>query len=147
MSRRVSIVKAIAESLKVIDGTGTYKTDITSNSYAKLKFWDEVNDFPSIYVVTGTEMREYMPSAFAWGFLNASIKVYCKGENSQQELEDLLEDVETVLDSSNGVIVYDTDNQYSTSEISITSITTDEGLLSPYAVGEINLLIRYQIMK
>lgn len=147
MSRRVSIVKAIAESLKVIDGTGTYKTDITNNSYAKLKFWDEVNDFPCIYTVTGTEMREYHPAAFAWGFLNASIKVYCKGEDSQQQLEDLLEDIETVLDSSNGVIVYDSTTQYSTSEISITSITTDEGLLAPYAVGEINLLIRYQIMK
>lgn len=147
MSRRVSIVKAIAESLKVIDGTGTYKTNITNNSYAKLKFWDEVNDFPSIYTVTGTEMREYHPAEFSWGFLNASIKVYCKGENSQQELEDLLEDIETVLDSTHGVVVYDTDNQYSTSEISITSITTDEGLLTPYAVGEINLLIRYQIMK
>jgi hypothetical protein len=28
----------------------------------------------------------------------------------------------------------------------ITSITTDEGLLAPYAVGEINLQVRYQIM-
>lgn len=147
MSRRVSIVKAIAERLKAIDGTGTYKVNINENSFAKLKFWDEVQNFPSVYTVTGTEMREYHPAGFAWGFLNASIKVYCKGEDSQQELENLLEDIETVLDSTLGVIVYDTDNQYETSEISITSITTDEGLLTPYAVGEINLLIRYQIMK
>lgn len=147
MSRRVSIVNAIAEKLKVIDGAAPYKSNIYGNAFAKLKFWDEISDFSSIFVVTGSESREYMPGAFAWGFLNASIKVYCKGEDSQAELEDLLEDVEKVLDGTLGIIVYDTTNNYETSEISITSITTDEGLLAPYAVGEINILIRYQIMK
>ena len=147
MSRRVSIVNAIAEKFKVINGETPYNSNIYNNSYAKLKFWDECNDFPSVFTVTGSEYREYMPAAFAWGFLNASIKVYCKGEDSQQELENLLEDIEQVLDSTLGVVVYDTTNNFETSEISITSITTDEGLLTPYAVGEINILIRYQIMK
>jgi len=146
MSRRVSIIKAIAEKFKEIDGT-QYPSNLYNNSFAKLKFWDEVQDFPSVYVVTGSESREYHPSGFSWGFLNASIKVYCKGETSQEELETLLEDIETVLDTSLGTIVYDTINGYETSEISVTSITTDEGLLAPYAVGEINILIRYQIMK
>ena len=146
MSRRTSIVKAISDKLKVIDGTGPYKTNIFGNAYAKLKFWDEVSDFSSIYVVAGPETREYHPAGFAWGFLNISLKVYTKGEESQTQLEELLEDIELVLDSTLGVIVYDTTNNYGTSEISITSITTDEGLLAPYAVGEMNLLIRYQIM-
>lgn len=146
MSRRTSIVKAVSEKLKVIDGTSSYKTNLFSNSYAKLKFWDEVNDFPAVYTVAGGETREYHPAGFAWGFLNLSLKVYTKGEESQTQLEELLEDIESVLDSTLGVIVYDTTNNYGTSEISITSITTDEGLLAPYAVGEMNLLIRYQIM-
>lgn len=146
MSRRTSIVKAISDKLKVIDGTGPYKTNIFGNAYAKLKFWDEVSDFSSIYVVAGSETREYHPAGFAWGFLNISLKVYTKGEESQTQLEELLEDIESVLDSTLGVIVYDTTNNYGTSEISITSITTDEGLLAPYAVGEMNLLIRYQVM-
>lgn len=147
MSRRVSIVNALAEKFKVINGDTPYKVNIYEHSTAKLKFWDEVQDFPAVFTVTGSEAREYHPSGFAWGFLNASIKVYCKGEDSQSELENLLEDIERVLDGTLGVVVYDTTNGYETSEISITSITTDEGLLSPYAVGEINILIRYQIMK
>ncbi len=146
MSRRVSIVKAIAEKFKAIDGT-QYTSNIYENSSAKLKFWDEVSDFPAVFTVTGSESREYLPGNFSWGFLNASIKVYCKGENSQEELELLLEDVEKVLDGTLGIVVYDETNGYETSEISVTSITTDEGLLAPYAVGEINILIRYQIMK
>ncbi len=147
MSRRTSIVKVLAEKLKVINGDFPYKTNLFDNSYSKLKFWDEVSDFPAVYVVAGSESREYLPAAFSWGFLGVSLKVYCKGEDSQQELEDLLEDIEEVLDGTNGILVYDIDNSYKTTEISITSITTDEGLLSPYAVGEINLLVRYQIMK
>lgn len=146
MSRRTSIVKALTEKLKTIDGTGTFKSNINGNAYPKLKFWDEVSDFPCIYVTAGQESREYMPAAFAWGFLNVSLKVYTKGEDSLQLLEDLLEDVENVLDSTLGVVIYDTTNNYSTSEISITSIVTDEGLLNPYGVGEVNLLIRYQVM-
>ena len=145
MSRRASIVKALAEKLKTIDGTGIYKTNILNNSFAKLKFWDETNDFPSIYVVAGSEAREYMPSAFTWGYLGVSLKIYCKGEESQQLLEDLLEDVENVIDA-NRVLVYDAVLGYETTEILITSITSDEGLLEPYAIGEINLQVRYHIM-
>ena len=87
-----------------------------------------------------------MPAAFAWGFLNVSLKVYTKGEDAIQLLEDLLEDIENVIDGLHGVIEYDSVNHYTTAEISITSIVTDEGLLNPYGVGEVNLLIRYQVM-
>ena len=147
MSRRNSITKALAEKFKEINGITPFTVNIFNNSSSKLKFWDECHMFPAIYSVYGTETREYMPGGFAWGFLNVSIKVYCKGEFSQDELENLLEDIEKVLDSTNGCVVYDTVNNHYTSEISITSINTDEGLLAPYAVGEINLLVRYQIMK
>lgn len=145
MSRRTSIVKALAEKLKVIDGTGSYKSNLYGNSFSKLKFWDEVQDFPSVYMSPGMESREYQLSGFTWGFLGISIKAYCKGEDSQQLLEDLLEDLEAVIDA-NRVIVYDEALGYETTEILITSITTDEGLLAPYAVGEVNLQVRYAIM-
>lgn len=145
MSRRTSIITALAEKLKLIDGNTPYTSNIYGNSFPKLKFWDEVQDFPSIYMSPGSEVREYLPSDFTWGFLNISLKLYCKGDNSQEQLEALLEDVERVVDS-NRQLVYDTSKNWETTEILITSITTDEGLLDPYAVGEINLQVRYQIM-
>lgn len=146
MSRRQSIVNGIVEKLKSIDGTGSYKSNVFGSVFNKLKFWDECNSFPCIYVTAGPETREYLPAAFAWGFLNVSLKVYTKGEDAIQLLEDLLEDIENVIDGLKGVLVYDTVNNYDTAEISITSIVTDEGLLNPYGVGEVNLLIRYQVM-
>ncbi len=73
------------------------------------------------------------------------MKIYTKGEFAQDQLEDLLEDVEHVI-TSNRVLVYDDINNYETTEILVTSITTDEGLLAPYAVGEINLRVQYVVM-
>lgn len=145
MSRRTSIVKALATKLQSINGESPYKSNIYNNAYPYLKFWDEVQDFPSIYVTPGTEMREYLPSEFTWGFLGVTIKAYCKGDDAQAMLENLLEDIETVIDE-NRAMVYDSESNYETTEILITSITTDEGLLAPYAVGEINLQVRYQVM-
>jgi hypothetical protein len=145
MSRRTSIIRALTEKLKLIDGQAPYQTNLSTNAYAKLKFWDEVEDFPSIYLTPGSEQREYHPGGFSWGYLGVSVKVYCRGEEAQLELEQLLEDVETCVDA-NRVLVYDLDKNYETTEILIQSITTDEGLLAPYAVGEINLQVRYQTM-
>jgi hypothetical protein len=145
MSKRTSIIKALTEKLKLINGQAPYQVNLFQNAYAKLKFWDEVEDFPAIYLTPGTEMREYHPGDFAWGFLGIAVKVYCHGESSSEQLEKLLEDVETCVDA-NRQIIYDSTNSYSTTEILVQSITTDEGLLAPYAVGEINLQVRYQIM-
>lgn len=146
MSVRTSIVKALAEALKVIDGTAPYKTNIFNNSYPKLKFWDEVNDFPSLYCAAGSETREYHPGAFKWAFLNISIKCYTKGEDPQAELENLLEDVERCLDVNRN-LVYDpnTPGAFLT-EISILGINTDEGLLEPYGVGEVNILVQHYVV-
>ena len=143
MSKRTSILKALVEKLKLLDGT-TYPTNIYGNAYSKLRFWDEVNEFPCIYSSPGSEQREYLPGDFKWAYLGISLKLYCKGENSAEQLEQMLEDVENVIDA-NRVLVYDTTNNYETTEILVSSITTDEGLLAPYAVGEINLQVRYAL--
>lgn len=145
MSRRTSIVTALATKFKDIDGTGVYNVNISDNSYPYLRFWNEVNDFPCIYSTTGPEYREYHPSGFAWCFLTITIKVYCKGETAQLELEELLEDIERVLDS-NQEIEYDSVTNYTTTQILTQSIVTDEGLLAPYAVGELTAQVRFQKM-
>lgn len=146
MTRRISIIKALAEKIKLIDGTGSYKSDINDNAFPKLKFWDEVQDFPCVYMSPGTEVREYHPSGFTWGYLNISVKAYVRSEDESQELlEDLLDDIEKVI-NANRELVYDVTNNLQTTEILIQSITSDEGLLRPYGVGEINLQVRYALV-
>ena len=144
-SKRISIIKALTEKFKEIDGTGKYQTNLFGNAHPKLKFWDEVNDFPSVYLTAGTEMREYLPSNFTWGYLNISVKVYVRSEDdAQEQLEALLSDIEKCVDA-NRVLVYDAENNLETTEILVQSITTDEGLLAPFGVGEINLQVRYAL--
>jgi len=145
MSRRTSIITALTEKLKQIDGTSPYNVNLFNNAYPKLKFWDEVNDFPAVYATPGSETREYLPGNFTWAYLGVSLKIYCRSENSQQELEYLLEDIERVI-NNNRILKYDEEKNYETTEILVVSITTDEGLLAPYAVGEINLQVRYALM-
>lgn len=146
MTRRTSIIKALTEKIKLINGTGVYKTDLGDNAFPKLKFWDEVQDFPCVYMSPGTELREYHPSNFTWGYLNISVKAYVRSEDeSQEQLEDLLDDLEIVI-NANRELVYDVTNNLQTTEILIQSITTDEGLLKPYGVGEINLQVRYALV-
>ena len=145
-SARTSIVKALAEKLKLIDGSTGYNTNIYSNAYPKLKFWDEVQDFPSVYMSVGSESREYHPGGFKWGFLGISLKLYVKGEDPAQELEYLVSDVEKVIDE-NRTLVYDVNTAGAqTVEILINSIVTDEGLLEPYGVGEVNITVQYPVL-
>ena len=147
MSRRSSITNALVEKLKEIDGTNGYNTNLFTNVFPKLQFWDEVNDFPSVHLVAGSETREYLPGNFTWAYANISTKVYVRGEeNPQQELELLLEDIEKCI-NDNRTLVYDAERGYTTTEILVHSIVTDEGLLIPYAVGEMNIQVRYALMQ
>jgi hypothetical protein len=139
---RSAIVNAIITELKKIDGSGDYSVDLANNVTNKLVFWDEVNDFPYVSVVAGSENREYLPGGFKWGYLGITIRIYVYGEEPLDELEKVLYDVETQLDKDQ-TLTYDTGK--STEQISLLSISTDEGLLAPYGVGEITLEIRYQV--
>lgn len=142
-TKRTSITQALAAKFNnTLDGTAPYTTNLFNNAHAKLKFWDEVDQFPAVFITPGSEQREYMPSDFTWGYLNVCVKAYVRGEEPQLELEQLLEDLELVVDA-NRELEYSAGNF--TTEILVTSITTDEGLLAPYGVGEINLQVRYAL--
>ena len=65
-------------------------------------------------------------------------------EDAQMQLEQLLEDVSACIDA-NRQLIYDDTYGYATTEILITTTTTDEGLLRPYGVGELNLQVRYAL--
>lgn len=144
MSSRSSIAGKLKDSLStLLTGNSPYNTKVYSdNILTKLVFWDELRDYPAICIVPGTETREYHPGGFKWGFLNLSLKVYVYGENSLENLELLIQDIELAI-SSNERLEYETGK--AVTEILISSITTDEGLLDPYGVGEVNLVVRYEI--
>lgn len=147
MSQRSAIVNALVDVLKGINGRAPYTSNLYSRNVTnKLKFWDEVKDFPFICVVAGTETREYLPSNFIWGNLNISLKLYVRGQDSSELLEALISDVEKVVGANENLPITLNGAPSTTAEILVTSIVTDEGLLDPYGVGEINLQVKYQVL-
>lgn len=143
-TRRLAIVEALVEKLKEIDGTGDYLTNLYDNVTPRLKFWDEVEDFPSIHVNAGSESREYQAGGYKDRFLGLTLRIYVNEEDAVEALEKLMEDVETVIEE-NARLEY-TDRQGNTQythQITIVSIDTDEGVLEPFGVGEMMIEVRY----
>jgi len=143
-TRRQSIINAIVDKLKEINGAGNYLTDLEENVHPRLKFWDEVEEFPAIHLNAGSESREYQGGGYKDRFLSVTIRCYVNEEDAVDALDKLLEDVETVLETNSRLKYYDRTGaaQY-THQITILSIDTDEGVLEPYGVGEILIEVRY----
>ena len=141
MSARSKIVNALVVKLKDIDGTGDNESNVFNNVFNKLRFWNEVDDYPSMYLNAGSESREYLPAGFKWAYLTVTVRVYVNDEEPEQELEKIMSDVERII-NNNGELDFDNGNK--TEDIKIMLLHTDEGLLSPIGVGEITLQIMYE---
>ena len=146
-SRRKEIVEFLVTQLKEIDGqtsgfsaSYTYGNNLFNNVFRKLKFLDEVNDFPAIYLSAGTEIRDFNSKNLTLARLDATIRAYVFGEDNSQDLSDsLVQDIEHVIYSlgdnpDKGIL-----------DITIDNISTDEGLATPYGIAEVELTIVYRL--
>jgi hypothetical protein len=142
MSARGKIIDKLVTELKKIKGGSTYNSNLYNNVFNGLKFWNEIDDYPSVFVTAGTETREYLPGGFKWAYLTVGIRVYVSDDYPELRLEEIFEDIENIVDN-NGKLEYSTGNF--TEDMRILSINTDEGLLNPIGVGEITLQILYDL--
>lgn len=151
MSVRSGVCKALKQELSaVLDGANPlYVTNMFGNVTNKVVHIADVPDFPYMSVTPGREIREDQPSNFTWGFLTVNIRIYVDNEeDAQGELETIISDVEAFLDENLNIdyeVVRPTGNvSATTTDITIDSIQTDEGLLSPKGLAEIMLTVRYE---
>jgi len=146
-SRRGNIVDFLVTSLKNINGSTstynnayTYNNNLFDNVYRKLKFLDEVNDFPALYLSAGTENRNFNSLSLTVATLDVTIRAYVYGEDNSQSLaDDLVQDIEHVIYSlgdnpDKGIL-----------DITIDSISIDEGLAAPYGLAEVELTVVYRL--
>ena len=121
-SRRQGITKALADKLALIDGRGLYKQSVAETS-PKLKFWDEVEEFPAIHLNAGSETRQYQLGGYKDRFLNVTVRCYVNQEDSVEALDELLEDVETVLEENSQLLYHDRNGlEQHTHQITIVSM-------------------------
>ena len=144
-SRRTEIIDFLVAQLKEIDkaesgfdSSYTYNTNLFNNVFRKIKFIDEVNDFPALYLSAGTENRDFNTKSLTVATLDVTIRAYVFGEDdAQTKVDDLIQDIEHVIyrigdNSDKGI-----------QEISISNISADEGLFTPYGLSEIEVTIDY----
>ena len=142
---RKKIVDALVEKLQLIDGNHPFNSNVFSNAHSGMIFLDEIQEYPKICVVAGDETREYQPNEFKWRFLSLDIRVYVEDQEDPQEvLATLMEDIERVIDD-NDVLIYDdtVDPNLTTTSLTLQSLSTDEGVLSPLGIGEMTIECRY----
>lgn len=144
-TKRKKVVTALVNKLKLINGNYPYNSNVFDNVDGHLKFLDEIEQYPKICVVAGDEFREYQPGDFKWRLLDLTIRAYISDNNDAQEtLALLLEDIERVIDDNDNLVYDDTvDPSQSTTSLTIGSISTDEGVISPLGIGEMTVRVRY----
>ena len=143
-SRRMAIVSALVEKLKLINGNFPYRSNLYNNVVPKLLFWDEVQDFPAVHLSAGAETREYQGGGYKDRFMTLTIRVYVQEEDAVFALEKLFEDIETVIEDNSNLSYTDQDNKaQKVQQLTIVSLDTDEGALEPLGVGEIVCEVRY----
>lgn len=142
-TRRSAIVDAYVQKLLTINGTGHFLSAV-SNVEPRLKFWDEIEEFPAIHVNAGSETREYLGAGEKFRYLTLTFRCYVNEEDPVEALERLMEDVETVIETNNPINYTDNlGNVRCTIQTSILSIDTDEGVLDPLGIGEIITTVQY----
>jgi len=142
-TRRSAILSALAEKFKEIDGSGNYKTRLDDNVETRMKFWDEIEQYPAIHMAGGSETRQYWGGGNKWRFLTITIRAYVNAEDPIEELEELLEDIETVIDANNTLTYHQLGTDAGVSQFTVISIDTDEGVLAPLGIGEMIIEARY----
>ena len=144
-SRRRDIANFLVGELKKINGAAstfdssyTYQVNLFDNVFRRLKFIDEINDFPSVYLQAGTEDRVYDSKGLTTSTLDIMIRVYVHTENAVEELESTMQDIEFVI--------YNMDTEkYGIMDVQVASMGTDEGLLDPYGIGEVAVTVQYDV--
>ena len=143
-SKRANIVNSLVDKLKTINGQGAFLTDVGENVHPRLKFWDEIEEFPAIHINAGSETREYLGAGEKFRFLTLTFRCYVQEDDAVEALEKLMEDVETVLETNNPITYTDKLGAVqSTIQTTILSIDTDEGVLDPLGIGEIITSVQY----
>ena len=144
-TKRRKIVDALVEKIKLVNGQHPYNSNVFNNVSGKLKFLDEIEEYPKVCIVAGDEIREYQTAGFKWRFLTLSIRAYVRNEeDAQEELATLFEDIEKIVDE-NDALVYDTSviPNGTTTSMTIDSLSTDEGVIAPLGIGEMLVTVRY----
>ena len=131
---------------QIIDGFSTeigQPPDVdASNIFKNYKFLDEINDFPSVCFVAGSENREELGANRRLGTIEVALRGYVFDENNVDIAEILAQNVESKVDSFSANVAARANG---VADARVTAFRTDEGLLQPYGVADLEIEILYDL--
>ena len=143
-TRRSSIVEALTNKLKTISLVNGFSSDLGEQAFPRMRFWDEISEFPCICLVAGPESIVHQGAGLKDRYLDVTLRAYVNDEESIIALERLLEDIEFIIDNNSRLAYEDSNGNIGyTRDITIQIIDTDQGALAPLGVGEMTLQVRY----
>lgn len=139
MARRTEILNYLANRLRLISTTSGYETDV-AQVHRSYKYLNDINDFPTI-CFGGTPRETW--SHYGDGAQLQSITQHLRGyvqsdEDSLDDSEQLARDIERVVNQFE-----DEAANLSVMRAQVVSLTTDEGLLSPSGMCDVEVEILY----
>jgi len=137
MARRTDIIEALVGHL----GTNT---DVHANNvYRTYKYMHDLNDFPAITFIPNREERDHFGAGQVHGIISIQLRCYVyDGDTADiaDECERLADQIEAAVDT-----FAPTYRQYEVEEARVVSLRTDDGLMIPYGVADLQISILYRL--
>jgi hypothetical protein len=142
------MIDLLVEKLRLIDGQVspahlfyapyTFHTNVFQNVRRGFQFLDQINDFPYIMCVGGRTDWKHLPGGIIYKTTPVHIRSFVFNEEGAtiDQMEDLAEDIEQIVNSLRRL---DPDRCIVDSRVD--TISTDEGLMAPYGVLDMNIRI------
>ena len=137
MARRNDIIEALVTDLGQIDSVDP------ANVSRKYKFLDDVNDFPYITFVPRQELRRHRGDGRKHASLVIDVRAYVYDGDSEdicEVAEDLADSIEAKIDQFAA-----SHRDLQVEEAEVVSLRTDDGLMLPYGVADLQLTISYDV--
>ena len=138
MARRTDIIEGLVGHL----GTNT---DVHANNvYRTYKYMHDLNDFPAITFIPNREDRDHFGDGQVHGILAVQLRCYVyDGDTADiaDECERLADQIEAAIDTFSDTYY----SQYEVEEARVVSLRTDDGLMTPYGVADLQISILYRL--
>jgi inorganic pyrophosphatase len=137
MARRTQIIEALVGHL----GSNT---DVHANNvFRTYKYMHDLNDFPAITFIPRQEQRDHFGDQQVHGIIAVQLRCYVyDGDTADiaDECERLADQIEAAIDT-----FAETYRQYEVEEARVVSLRTDDGLMTPYGVADLQVSILYRL--
>lgn len=128
MSKRTLIIESLIRHIA---------THTNSTGFRGMRFLHEINTFPSFYIHPQNENRVHRGAGFQLAVMSCSIRAF-QWTDTLDVVESYSRDLETAIQT------YKPAYKHLVQEARVTSVRTDEGIMAPYALVDMNLDILYE---